>query len=176
MTRSTSTERDSLQPWRFRMGIIVFAVGFLSPLLIPVFAGMNLPLAWKTTISGLLAVGVPEVFAIAAIALMGKKGFRYLKSRIFEFLKKHAPPDAVGQTRYRIGLVMFVLPLLFGWLGPYVPNIIPGYALQRFWLNLCGDLIFASSFFVLGGDFWDKVSALFIHGARVQISAQPGNN
>ena len=169
MTESTSEERAILSSWRFRMGIIVFAVGFLSPLLIPVVAGMNLPLAWKATLSGLLSVGVPEVFAIAAIALMGKKGFRYLKSRIFDFLKKRAPSDRVSRTRYRFGLVMFVVPLLFGWLGPYVPNIIPGYALQRLWVNLCGDLIFVSSLFVLGGDFWDKIRALFIHEATAHL-------
>ena len=137
------------------MGIIVFAVGFLSPLLIPVVTGMNLPLAWKATLSGLLSVGVPEVFTIAAIALMGKKG--------------RAPSDRVSRTRYRFGLVMFVVPLLFGWLGPYVPNIIPGYALQRLWVNLCGDLIFVSSLFVLGGDFWDKIRALFIHEATAHF-------
>jgi hypothetical protein len=151
------------------MGIIVFAVGFLSPLLIPIVAGMNLPLAWKATLSGLLSVGVPEVFTIAAIALMGKKGFRYLKSRIFEFFKKRAPSDRVSRTRYRFGLVMFVVPLLFGWLGPYVPNMIPGYAFQRLGVNLCGDLIFVSSLFVLGGDFWDKIRALFIHEATAHL-------
>jgi hypothetical protein len=29
--------------------------------------------------------------------------------------------------------------------------------------------MFVASLFVLGGDFWDKVRALFVHDARVQI-------
>jgi len=29
-----------------------------------------------------------------------------------------------------------------------------------------GDAIFVASFFVLGGEFWDKLRALFVHGAR----------
>lgn len=169
MTESASKENAFLSSWRFRTGIIVFIVGFLSPLLIPVVTGTNLPLAWKAALSGLLSVGVPEIFTIAAIALMGKKGFRYLKSGIFEFFKKHAPPDRVSKTRYRLGLVMFMGPLLFGWLGPYVPNMIPGYALQRLWVNLCGDLIFVSGLFMLGGDFWDKIRALFIHEDRAHL-------
>jgi hypothetical protein len=30
-------------------------------------------------------------------------------------------------------------------------------------------LLLISSLFVLGGDFWDKVRALFVHAARVEI-------
>ena len=30
-----------------------------------------------------------------------------------------------------------------------------------------GDLVFVASLFVLGGDFWDKVRALFVHDANV---------
>lgn len=158
--------------WRFRVGVIVFVVGFLSPLLIPVVARTGLPTEWKALISGALAVGVPEVLSILAVAIMGKEGFNTIKGRFFGFLKKYGPPDVVGRTRYRVGLIMFVLPLLFGWLGPYGTHKIPGYEAYRFWANLAGDLIFVSSLFVLGGDFWDKVRALFIHEARAEIPAQ----
>ncbi len=60
---------------------------------------------------------------MAAIAIMGKSGFNLIIERIFSFLKKHGPPDRVSLTRYRIGLVMFVLPIVFGWLGPYTTYI-----------------------------------------------------
>ena len=155
--------------WRFPVGAAVFVIGFCSPLLIPIVMGSELSAQWKTGISGALAVGVPEVMAIAAAAIMGKKGFQYLKGRIFAFLKRQAPPAAVGPVRYRIGLVMFVLPLLFGWLAPYAPYVKTGLALQPFPVNLVGDLVFVSSFFVLGGDFWDKIHALFAHGATARF-------
>jgi hypothetical protein len=67
---------------------------------------------------------------------------------------------------------MFLLPIFFGWLAPYAPHLIPKYEAHRFVVNLAGDLMFISSLFVLGGDFWDKVRALFMHGARAQIPAQ----
>jgi hypothetical protein len=118
----------------------------------------------------LLAVGIPEVFTVAAIAIMGKSGYNLIKERIFSFLKRHAPPDRVSLTRYRIGLVMFVLPVVFGWLGPYGAHLIPGYETQRFVVNLMGDVMFVASLFVLGGDFWDKIRALFVYDARVRIS------
>ena len=158
---------------RFRLGLTILIVGWLSPLLIPVVTRTSLATEWKTIISGLLAVGIPEVFTVAAIAIMGKSGFNLIKERIFSFFKKHGPPDRVSLTRYRIGLVMFVLPVVFGWLGPYGAHKIPGYETHRFVVSLIGDLMFVASFFVLGGDFWDKIRSLFIHSARVQFNDQP---
>jgi hypothetical protein len=155
--------------WRLRLGVIVFVIGFLSPLLIPLVTASELPTKWKAVISGCLAVGIPELFSIAAIAIMGKSGFNYIKDRFFSFLKKYGPADKVSQTRYRIGLVMFFLPIFFGWLAPYFPHIVPGYETHRFWVNLTGDMMFVSSLFVLGGDFWDKVRALFVYGATAKF-------
>jgi hypothetical protein len=100
---------------------------------------------------------------------MGKPGYNYIKVRFFAFLKKHGPADKVSPTRYRIGLVMFVLPILFGWLAPYVPTIIPSYDLQGLLVNMIGDAMFISSFFVLGGDFWDKIRSLFVYGATAKF-------
>ena len=162
--------------WRFRLGLTILIVGWLSPLLIPVVTRTSLATEWKTIISGLLAVGIPEVFTVAAIAIMGKSGYNLIKERIFSFLKRHAPPDRVSLTRYRIGLVMFVLPVVFGWLGPYGAHLIPGYESQRFVVSLIGDVMFVASFFVLGGDFWDKIRSLFIHNDRVDIHISGGNS
>ena len=155
---------------RFRLGLTILIVGWLSPLLIPVVTRTSLATEWKTIISGLLAVGIPEVFTVAAIAIMGKSGYNLIKERIFSFFKKHGPPDRVSLNRYRIGLVMFVLPIILGWLGPYGAHKIPGYETHRFTVSVIGDLMFIASLFLLGGDFWDKIRALFVYDARVQIS------
>ena len=158
--------------WRLRVGVIVFVIGFLSPLLIPLVTASDLSTKWKAVISGVLAVGIPELFSIVAIAIMGKPGFNYIKKRFFGFLKKHGPADRVSRTRYRIGLVMFLLPIFFGWLAPYAPHLVPGYEDHRFFVNLIGDMMFVSSLFVLGGNFWDKIRALFVHDAIVRVPAQ----
>ena len=170
ITQTATTEAGQPQSrWRFRLGLTILIVGWLSPLLIPLVAGSSLATEWKTIISGLLAVGIPEVFTLAAVAIMGKQGYDLIKDRIFRFLKKHGPSDRVSLTRYRIGLVMFVLPVLLGWLGPYGAHHIPGYEAHRFVVSVVADLMFVASLFVLGGDFWDKIRALFIHGVRVQL-------
>lgn len=158
--------------WRLRLGLVVLIIGFLSPLLIPLVAASGLPARWKAVISGALALGIPEVFSLIAVAIMGKSGFHYIKARVLSFLKKYGPPDVVSRTRYLVGLVMFVLPILFGWLGAYVPHLIPGYETHRIAVNLAGDLVFVASLFVLGGDFWDKVRALFMHGAKAHFPAE----
>jgi hypothetical protein len=147
----------------------IFVAGFLSPLLVPLVTASSLSTGWKATLSGLLVVGMPEIFMLIAVAILGKPGYNYLKSRIFAFLKRHGPPDTVSRARYRLGLVMFALSLLTGWLLPYISHLIPAYEQSRQLINVAGDLILIASFFVLGGDFWDKVRALFIHGAKAQF-------
>ncbi len=171
MVKVTATKTDQPKAgWRFRLGLTILIVGWFSPVLIPVITRTSLATEWKTIISGLLAVGIPEVFTVAAIAIMGKSGYNLIKERIFSFLKKHGPPDRVSLTRYRIGLVMFVLPVVFGWLGPYGAHLIPGYEIHRFVVSLIGDVMFIASLFVLGGDFWDKIRALFIYRAKAQFN------
>ena len=176
MVKVAATKTDQPKAgWRFRLGLTILIVGWLSPLLIPLVTRTSLATEWKTIISGMLAVGIPEVFTVAAIAIMGKSGYNLIKERIFSFLKKHGPPDRVSLTRYRIGLVMFVLPVVFGWLGSYGVHLIPGYETHRFAVSLLGDVMFAASLFVLGGDFWDKIRALFLHSARAQVTVKRSN-
>ncbi|MEK6193764.1 MAG: hypothetical protein N2F24_06005, partial [Deltaproteobacteria bacterium] len=78
MTAGIITETELKQTrWRLRLGLIVFVIGFLSPLLIPLVTAAELSMKWKAVISGCLAVGIPELFSITAIAIMGKSGFNY---------------------------------------------------------------------------------------------------
>jgi hypothetical protein len=157
---------------RLALGGSILVVGLLCPLLVPLATASGLPAGWRATLSGLLLLGIPEVFMLAAVAVMGKAGYAYLKARALGFLKRHvAPPDTVGRTRYRIGLVMFLLPVLYGWLGPYVRHVLPDSDAGGLWPHLGGDLIFVASLFVLGGDFWDKVRALFVHEATARFPA-----
>ena len=70
---------------------------------------------------------------------------------------------------------MFTLPLLVAWLAPYLGHHLPGYGAHRLVWAIAGDLVFVASFFVLGGEFWDKLRGLFVHGARAVFpSRDPG--
>ena len=146
---------------RLIVGGSVIVVGFLSPLLIPLVTATNWSIGLKSAISGLLALGIPEVFMIIGVAIVGKAGYQFLKEKLVRFLKQFAPPDFVSHTRYRIGLVMFCLPLILGWVLPYLAQFIPQLDELPLWSFIIGDLVFISSFFVLGGNFWDKLNRLF---------------
>ena len=145
---------------------IIFIVGFLSPLLIPIVTSSDLSTGWKAALSGLLALGIPEIFMMIAAAVAGKDGFNYIKSKVYGFLKKHGPPDTVSKTRYRIGLTLFLIPIIVGWLLPYLTHLIPSYEENRNIISVVGDVVLITSLFVLGGDFWDKLRSLFVYGAK----------
>ncbi len=61
---------------------------------------------------------------------------------------------------------------MFAYLTVYAPEIIPGYNVYRVPMNLTADALFIVTLFILGGDFWDKLRALFIYDARVQFPAR----
>ena len=167
---------DRSARWRFRVGATILVVGFAAPLAIPLVVASALPTPWKTALSGALALGVPEVMMVAAAAVMGRQGFARLKQLIGRFLRKYGPPEVVSRARFRVGLVMFILPLLLAWLGPYLGHHLPGYESRRLVWAIGGDLLFVASLFVLGGEFWDKLRALFVHGARAVFPATSGGN
>jgi len=155
--------------WRLKLGVALFGLSIVLPVLgVPLVAAMGLSSATMATISGALLVGA-EVLGIAAVAVMGKPGYAYIKSRIFGFLKQYGPPAEVSRSRYTIGLVMFAVPFIFGWLAPYAADLVPGYQGNEFTYAVVGDLLLLASLFVLGGDFWDKLRSLFIHGASARF-------
>jgi len=155
--------------WRFRLGVILFILGLIFPIFIPLALMIEMSAKWKTAVTGMMAVGIPDLLWIAAAAVVGKEGFKAIRNKFFGYFKKFSPPQEVGKTRYRIGLVMFVLPLLFGWVEPYIASVLPGYQTYRLVYNISGDMLFISSFFVLGGDFWDKLQALFTYRSKASL-------
>ena len=70
-------------------------------------------------------------------------------------------------ARYNTGLVMFGLPILFGWVTLYVAEWIPNLEDNSFAYAIGGDMLLLASLFVLGGDSWDKIRALFVYSDKV---------
>jgi hypothetical protein len=85
---------------------------------------------------------------------------------VFSVLGRYAPAQTVSPMRYRVGLVLFAIPILFGWLSPYLTGIIPALVTEAVAFGIAGDLLLLVSLIVLGGDFWDKLKALFVYDAR----------
>lgn len=151
---------------KFIIGGVLFVGGFLSPLLIPIVTSSDLPDSWKAILSTGLVAGLPEVGMLLAVAVLGKQGFAQLKEMFFSKFKKITEPAAVSQTRYRIGLFMFFFPLLTGWLQPYVVHFFPSFGSGHMLPVILMDLVFASSFIVLGAGFWEKIHSLFVRAVE----------
>ena len=102
---------------------------------------------------------------VVAVAILGKPGYREMKRRLSGLLRRLRPAEKVGRLRHRLGVAMFVLPALAGWLYPYIVLWLEGLASYELRLALGLDVIFVGSLFVLGGEFWDKLSTLFVRTA-----------
>ena len=156
--------------WRLKLGAALFGFSILLPVAgVPLVAAFGLSSTMTASLSGALLVGA-EVLGVCAVAVMGKSGYAYIKNRVFGFLKQHGPPQKVSRTRYTIGLVIFCVPLLFGWLSLYITKWVPGLLNHPFRYAIGGDILILASLLILGGDFWDKIRSLFIHDAEVHFS------
>jgi hypothetical protein len=163
------TSELSVSSWRLRLGVALFLLSIVLPLLgIPLVVAFGLSATMTASISGAILIGA-ELLGLLAVAVMGKSGFAFIKNHIFGFLKQHGPPKDVSRRRYTIGLVMFFVPIFFGWISIYVSDLIPGFSSNPLPYAIGGDLLLLMSLVVLGGNFWDKIRALFIYDAKVHF-------
>jgi hypothetical protein len=159
---------------RLVLGIALLVLGLISPAGTFLVAATDWPTSVKTLLGGILLFGL-EIMAIPAAALMGKENFDRIVSAAKRLLKSMKPAGGVGRRRYAIGLVLFVGPLLFAWIASYVPAWLPQDYAARVWVNLALDCATLTSLFVLSGDFWDKLRALFLYEARAVFPASPAS-
>jgi len=158
--------------WRFKLGSAMLLLSIVGPLVfIPLLATLGLSGTLTASLSGVVLVGA-ELLMVAAVAVMGKDGYEIIKEYASTLLNQYGPRDEVSKLRYSVGLIMFIVPVLFGWLSPYLHGYFFNYSSEwTMTLAISGDLIFLTSLFVLGGNFWDKLRSLFIHDAKVRFSA-----
>ncbi len=151
--------------WRIKVALILLLVSFGWPVLLPVLPFLGFSGTAIAAFSGAMLV-VGELLLVSAVAIAGKQGFAYIKAKVFGILKAYGPPKTVSRTRYIIGLVIFMVPVLVGWGGPYFGEYIPGFQENLFTVSIVGDVMILVALVVLGGDFWDKLRSLFIPSAR----------
>jgi len=63
--------------------------------------------------------------------------------------------------------VMFVAAMMIGFLERYLGFFVSGGVAREICYSLANDILLLGSMLVLGGDFWDKIRALFIREAKV---------
>jgi hypothetical protein len=152
-------ERGTPPRRRLVAGAAVFAGGWIATLVaVSAVRASSLP----SSVTALVLFVGPKLGVLAAIGILGKPGFAYLKTLIFGYL---TPAHDVGAARHRVGVAMFVVAMVAGFFEPY-GLVHPRAAAAGLRYSLAIDLLLVASVFVLGGNFWSKVRALFVREAR----------
>jgi len=175
MTEVDRPDASSAPVWTFWVGVFFFVLSWISPLFIPLVTASDWPVTVKTVLSGFLLVGAPELLSVISIIFLGRAGFERLLGNLMSLLRLARPRGQVSRMRYRIGLFIMVSIIVFDYLVFYLPEWIPGYVEHRVLINLAVDAIFIADLFVLGGDFWDKLRALFLYDAKACIPPKKGS-
>ena len=122
----------------------------------------------KHIIIGMFWLSAPAL-KIISVAILGKPSYIYIKSFFLKHFVHVIKPYHGSRLRYNIGLILFCLPLIPTYIMAYAPRVFSENFSLRLILNISFDVIFIISLFVLGGDFWDKLKALFSFSAKVSF-------
>ncbi|MDQ5986381.1 MAG: hypothetical protein CSYNP_02104 [Syntrophus sp. SKADARSKE-3] len=150
---------------RLHIGIILLIIGCILPAGSVAVMQTSLPAPLKGLLGGIFFFGF-EILAIPAVAIMGKENYNKIITKLLGWLKRFKPAGNVGKVRHRVGVILFILPVIPTYIMGYMPSWLPDNSHLRLYINIASDLMFLISLFVLGGDFWDKLRALFILDAR----------
>ena len=165
--------------WRLRIALLFFVVGVLGPVLGLLIRWLNVPEGPARALLRLLLFGVPQIMLVGVIAAAGRQGLAQVTASLAGQGAAAVLLKPVSRARYLVGLLLSMVPVLFGLLEPALARHIPVIALHRVAIGALGDLLLLIGLFVLGGEFWDKVYALFVHDVKVvqsvpaEASGQP---
>jgi hypothetical protein len=127
---------------RLKLGIALTVGGNLLFFTSAWIAWMPWPASFKAALWGVLFFA-PEVGTLAGVAIMGRENFERFKTAFFAWIGRIKPAG-----------------------DAYKPQWLPDSSALRWQVKIAADVLFLASFFVLGGDFWDKLHALFTRDAR----------
>jgi hypothetical protein len=156
---------------RFYVGAAIFLGSLAMWLLVPAASAAGWSASQIASLTGGVFIGT-KVGMLAAIAVMGKPGFNHLKRLLLGLFRKVGPPQHVGRERYRLGLLLFLVPVLMTWIAPYAAAILGTTGIYGFLESRALEALLLVGLFLLGGDFWDKLGALFKHRATIEFDTK----
>jgi len=163
---------------RYRLGLGVFIFGNLlavTGMLLPAFGLASGRMV--AVVAVILAAG--EIISASSIVLLGKEGFKELKTRLFAMLKRTPSGEPVSFRRHRAGVSLLamhvaaqflalVLPIAahFGTVadGTFPTVLGLNRAEQLTWfvgLLVASEALFFSGVYTLGADWWGRFRTLF---------------
>ena len=153
---------------RIYIGLLCFGIAFgllPSGLILQNFIH---PHFWKAFVISIFWVSA-QVLKVAAIAIMGKQTYLWIISGLRSHYFTYIFPKKISRARYYFGLVLFLMPSIANHLIAYTPRFTHFQYEFNLYEHLVSDLLFVISLFVLGGDFWDKLRALFVFESSIRF-------
>jgi len=157
--------------FRFYLGLGIFILSFFMLPIGLIIRGNLHDTFLRGFILATFWISAP-LMKIGSIAILGKASYAWINYMLHYFYHKVARPHQISPLRYNIGLAMFVLPFLPNYMISFMPHIMPISLHVRYFIIVASDVIFMASLFVLGGDFWDKLRALFIYKAKARFDSE----
>lgn len=152
---------------RYVIGCTLLSIGLLCGLTVPFISLFHIKHDKAAIVSFLMLSHHGLTFL--SIAVMGRSNFERITAPIHRAAaragEKIKPAGNISRERYQIGLIMLVSPLIVITGMHLVTEAILTHHI-RVIISLVMQFVFVASFFVLGGDFWDKARALFVWDAR----------
>lgn len=157
---------ESASNWRLIAGIAVLGLAVVLPLAALFVPLLGLPVAQSALIGGALVAGAPEVLMLLAVALLGRQNFDRIVGAAKQFFFTTFFASPVSRGRYHAGLAISLLSFIPLYVAGYLPSWMPA-GNARIAILAAADLAFIFSFFVMGGEFWEKFRRLFVWEGKV---------
>ena len=148
--------------WKYYVGLTCLILSVGLPLFGFTVPFLGLHPAFTAILIGFLTIGGPEVMILLAVLFLGKETLSYYKQKIYKCLFKRRKYKPVSRFRYYFGLIIFFASPTPLYLNAYGEHLLPADEHLRHFILMGADLAFVLSFFILGGNFWEKFKSLFI--------------
>ena len=161
---------------KYYLGIALFVYCFIPY----VFTFLVLPFLPVSKVKAVsIATGLlisSEISFLLCVALLGKPFIQLLKSKIKAsiFRKKgvaHLKP--VGKVRHAVGITMLLVASIVPYFMTEIALLLG--CVEKYGhtglinLLILGDVLFITSFFILGGEFWARVNKLFEWPGKTEV-------
>lgn len=149
--------------WKYYLGISLFVYSIIPITTVGILPFLGLSMT-KAGAFALVFLTSGEICFWVAAALLGKEFLAALKRRLMSYIKCSPEPKPVGRTRHCIGVVLFAASFI-----PYYCMLIYLIFFNHqalvisilVWAMVGGELACMLSFYLLGGQFWEKLKKLF---------------
>lgn len=157
-------EPSRARGWKFYLGLSLFIYSCATFGIAALVPFLFSPAVAASLVTCVVISG--EVGFWASAALLGRPFVDALKSKLASvFMRRQAvAPRHISRPRHVFGLILFSLSFITYYVAMAIPFLAGSKSTELTAIvvvAITGELLFVSSLFVLGGEFWGRIKALY---------------